>query len=412
LSPQTLDRLGKEVGFLKRQRTLQPSKLVTGLLAGLSQGNVRCLSDLHRWVVRETGTDMGYRSFHDRLNSEEFPILMCATFIHAANHLVLQALRFSSSSPFNRFHSVHIQDGSSFALHKSLAEVFPGRFNKVSPAAVELHATFDLLANTCESVTVAPDVNSERAYLPAPGSLSGYLLLADRGYPSFAILAELDKAGAGFVMRAKENLASKVVGVYQNGELCDLEHPVALHAFLKQHAGEALDLVVQVVVCEQVKHFRVVGFPKKKGHTILLTNLPHESFSAELVGLAYRLRWQVELLFKEWKSHANLKRFVTRQAPIAVGLIWASLLVSLLNRFMATAAQIVGKVAISTLKAAKMMAAHLPRLFQALLTSTDELERVFEGVLDDLIRQAKRAHPARDRRKGREQSGLRPVFQG
>lgn len=395
-----------------RQRELVTSEFVASLVSSLSQGNVRCLTDLHRALLRDTEATLEYRSFHGRLADESFPALMKAVFLHVANHLVFQALRFLPGSPFSRFQSVLIQDGSSFALHDGLAEVFPGRFKKNAPAAVELHATFDLLANTCETVAVAPDVNAERDYLPPPSSLTGFLLLADRGYPKYTYLAALDLAGGAFVMRAKENLASAVVGRYRDGELEDLDSPVALKTLLKKAQGETLDLVIQVRVEGILRHFRVVALPRKKGHTVLLTNLPHDGFTTEAVGLAYRLRWQVELLFKEWKSHANLKRFVTRKAPIAEGLIWASLLVSLLTRFVATAAQAVGKVAISTLKAAKMMTAHLPRLLHALLLGVDELERALQAALSDLIRNGQRAHPARDRRKGREQSGLRPAFQG
>lgn len=394
-----------------RQRELVTSDFVASLVSSLSQGNVRCLSDLHRALVRDTDAALAYRSFHGRLDDETFPALMKSVFLHAANHLVFQALRFLPGSPFSRFHSVLVQDGSSFALHDGLAEVFSGRFKKNAPAAVELHATFDLLANTCETVTVAPDVLAERDFLPPPSSLTGFLLLADRGYPKYAYLAEVDVAGGAFVMRAKENLASAVVGQYRDGALVDLERPVALKTLLKKRQGEPLDLVIQVMVDDVARHFRIVALPnRKRGHTILLTNLPHAGFTAEMVGLAYRLRWQVELLFREWKSHANLKRFVTRKAPIAEGLIWASLLVSLLTRFVATAAQAVGKVAISTLKAAKMMAAHLPRLLHALLLGTQELGAALEAVLSDLIHHGQRAHPRRDRRKGREQSGLRPAF--
>ena len=36
-----------------------------------------------------------------------------------------------------------------------------------------------------------------------------------------------------------------------------------------------------------------------------MTNLLREDFSTEDMLVAYRLRWQVELLFKELKSHAN-----------------------------------------------------------------------------------------------------------
>ena len=50
---------------------------------------------------------------------------------------------------------------------------------------------------------------------------------------------------------------------------------------------------------------------------MLVTNLARSRFSAEQVGQLYRLRWQVELLFKEWKSYANLHAFDTSKAGIA-----------------------------------------------------------------------------------------------
>ncbi len=59
---------------------------------------------------------------------------------------------------------------------------------------------------------------------------------------------------------------------------------------------------------------------KKKGRTIserqrvmcqwlvLITNLPAEQFTIEEICVLYRVRWQVELLFKRWKSLVGLSR--------------------------------------------------------------------------------------------------------
>ncbi len=54
--------------------------------------------------------------------------------------------------------------------------------------------------------------------------------------------------------------------------------------------------------------------------------------------MLYRVRWQVELLFKELKSHNNLKKYLTQQKAIVEGLIWASLLTLILKRMIATKA--------------------------------------------------------------------------
>lgn len=80
-----------------------------------------------------------------------------------------------------------------------------------------------------------------------------------------------------------------------------------------------------------------------------MTNLPHDIYSADDIMAIYRCRWQVELLFKELKSHTNWQRFATAQKAIVDGLIWASLLALIIRR--STALQIMPSV--SLFKAAK-----------------------------------------------------------
>ncbi|MBS0655332.1 MAG: transposase [Verrucomicrobia bacterium] len=36
--------------------------------------------------------------------------------------------------------------------------------------------------------------------------------------------------------------------------------------------------------------------------SLFITNIPVEWVSAEIIGTVYRLRWEVELIFKQWKS--------------------------------------------------------------------------------------------------------------
>ena len=57
----------------------------------------------------------------------------------------------------------------------------------------------------------------------------------------------------------------------------------------------------------------------RKTFTYVHTNLERRTFRIDDVGTLYRLRWQIELLFKEYKSHANLHR------PGEIGHLVASL---------------------------------------------------------------------------------------
>ena len=115
-----------------------------------------------------------------------------------------------------------------------------------------------------------------------------------------------------------------------------LEHQRLKVVLPKIKRFDCLDLVVEFDglngpwLCRLVIHSNL-----KKGAAprYLITNLDAEGFSAEHISDAYRLRWQVELLFKEWKSYANLRAFDTANPHIAEGLIWAALCAATLNRY-------------------------------------------------------------------------------
>ena len=90
----------------------------------------------------------------------------------------------------------------------------------------------------------------------------------------------------------------------------------------------------------------------------LVTNLPRSRYCPAKIIEAYRLRWQIELLFKEWKSYANLKSFNTGKPQIVEGLIWGAIIAATLKRYLACCTQSIFHVEISTRKAA-MCAFHV-----------------------------------------------------
>ena len=78
---------------------------------------------------------------------------------------------------------IWVHDGSSQAVVDRLAEILPERFKPVSPAAVEMHATMDLLNDNLVRLDLTEDTYSEWACSPAlPHDLSDPLMLKDAGY--------------------------------------------------------------------------------------------------------------------------------------------------------------------------------------------------------------------------------------
>jgi hypothetical protein len=110
---------------------------------------------------------------------------------------------------------------------------------------------------------------------------------------------------------------------------------------------------------------------------------------------ALTLRWQIELLFTEWKSYANLHAFDTEKGTIAEALTWAALCAAVLKRYCAHLTPRLLHVPISTQKVAMCGRHFLPAIFRALMCCPRQLRSALRHAFEDLSKNAPRAHPKR-----------------
>lgn len=416
LDEEVLNERGKELGLAKRERLITPFRFALSVVASMANEQVESIAGLHRQFNDLWDLDTHYRGFYDQLVKDPSPEFFRTSLCDIMGKLSMKVLGFEAAQAFSECNRIVIQDGSSLALHGALAEVFPGRFNAVSPAAVELHCTLELLQEAPVTIALSPDTDSEHDYRPEPESLRGDLFLADRGYLDLTYLRDIDRHGGSFIVRGKANLNPRVMDAYredgQRLKSCqDRDLQAIISKFPKQQRAE---LEVEWLIEGEPFRLRLMvrWNPRKKCFDYLLTNLPQNRYTINMICLGYKLRWQVELLFKEWKSCNNLHKFDTEKKTIAEGLIWASLAASSLKRFLAHAAERLLEVVISTRKAAMPSAYALPDLVRALRDGDGPwYRRAFSAMMRYLGRNAKRAHPKRDARTGRTRLGLKSVFQ-
>jgi hypothetical protein len=415
-SETLLNTCGKDTKFCRRQRTITPFRLGLALTATCASHRVETLADFHRGFNALCDTTITYKAFYNQLAKPHFATFMGTMASRLIGELTLKVLGFAKGRAFAEFRHIVIQDGSSFAIHDALREVFPGRFKTVKPAAVELHTTMDLLCDAPTTVVLTPDTTNEQAFLPEPATLRGSLLLADRGYLDLHYLRRVQDAGGFFLIRAKAGMNPQVVEAFREDgkRLRSLRNkPLkAIHAKLpKRHR-------VELVVTWQVEAYTLrlrllISWNRRtQEFCYLVTNLPAKRYHLDMLYRAYKWRWQVELLFKEWKSYANLHAFDTENAAIVEGLIWAAIAAAALKRFLAYMTQLLVEVPMSTRKVA-MCAVHvLGGIVQALKTGdVAGLYDALEAAITYLACHAQRAHPKRDRQTGRLQLGLEPLLE-
>ena len=138
----------------------------------------------------------------------------------------------------------------------------------------------------------------------------------------------------------------------------------------------------------------------------LVTNLDTEDLSPEQISDGYRLRWQIALLRKEWKSHGNLCAFDTGKSNIAEGFIWASLRAATVTRYCAHMTQRIRRVAMSTRTVAKCIHHVLHDVLDDLMHRPQQLHHSVVRAIDYLAANSARAHPRRDQTTGCLKHGL------
>lgn len=248
----------------------------------------------------------------------------------------------------SRFTGVYVMDSSSLSLPAELAELWPGcgKAGSLNEAGLKLHVVLDLVSGTLYGPELTPARTHDRSgphqgmELPA-----GTLRLADLGYFKLARFKEIAAQQAFFLTKVQTGLHVYV----------EDEQTQPLSAWLAAQKQSSLDCEVVVGVAERLKcrllawqvpqtvvEKRQAGFKAQETKrqrpvsaeqqalsywTVYLTNVPADQLSPHEAGVLYRLRWQIELLFKLWKSGGNgLEQWCSKKPWALMSEIYAKLI--------------------------------------------------------------------------------------
>ena len=411
-------RIARSTRLTKRMRDVTPLPLLVACISALGASEANWIADILRAFNAFTRKSVQYKPFHNQLRKAAFPEFMRLVLQEALSNLTMPVLRGLPTSKIAMYKDIRIHDGTSFAVNDSLRKLWPGRFTKISPAAIELHVTMSALEDNPISIVLAADKESEQNFAPDTGDLAGILSLEDRGYQNRTRFRAIQQALGFFITRGTKSIRPTIRKVFdarghRSRRLRCLEGKRLSWEILPR---ETVDIDIEwrcpdgsLYKGRLVAIYRA-GKRNSKSFVYLHTNLSRETFSVDDVGKIYRLRWQIELLFKEWKSLTNLHRFDTSMPAIAEGLIWASILTATLKRIVTHAAEQVLGVELSTQRAAAGAKHFFDEILRSLLRGS---LRILRRALDDAFAylhvNGRRAHPDRDRETGRYSSGLCPI---
>jgi hypothetical protein len=380
------DQLARDTGFLKRQRKLSGAAFAQVLVFGwLHQPNAS-LDDLAEFAA-DLGIDVTPQALDQRLNLPATRLL--AALLTQAWHRAVAAQPLALPL-LRRFRGVYVFDNTTCSLPAALAALFPGcggRTPQDGQAALKLHVGLELTTGALQMACGdgrTPDVATELARAPLP---AGALRLADLGFFSLEVLRDYGDMGVLWLTRAKAHLKVRAEG----GE------ELPLTDLLSRSGADRLDVQVQVgkearlpcrllavrvpAAVAQRRRQRLLARAKKakkgKGRKVsaaqwalcdwqvALTNVAAGVLTAAEAWVLLRARWQVELLFKLWKSHGGLGASRGRRPERVLCELYAKLLAMLVQHWSVVAAA-GSPLGCSHVKAARRVRRAALRLAQAL----------------------------------------------
>lgn len=397
------EEVGQETGFVQRRSKLNSALFVKTLVLSCVDKPEASLNQMIQWSD-ELGLELTAQGLDKRLN-ERAVIFLWRLVERAVASLRRQA--GIAAAQLEQFKEIAIVDSTQVALPECLRLQFAGSGGNASSASIKFQLRFDYLAGHISALEVQAGRHSDHGcQLHRQHLTSGSLQLFDLGYFDQSSLADIAQAGAYFICRLHPQ-----VGLYESTKASKSIDMVELLTHLKgdQHAFEsyvgsqdrvAVRVLLQRLSSEVVaeRHRKAQATARRKGKTysqsymalldwsILITNVPQQQLSFEQVMTLYPIRWQIELIFKLWKSHAKLASVGQWRPQRVLCHLYARLLALIIFHWLIAPWRFGEWGELSLFKAFQVFQRHISRLAQVIVAYWHGVERVLEKMNRDFLR--------------------------
>ncbi len=337
-------------GAVQRLRKFIGCTLVQTLAFGWLQLPDASYTELAQ-VARALGVDITRQAIVNRMTRETAETLKTTLEIASKQPVIPtpQALPLLS-----QFTGVYVQDSTWITLPDELHSVWKGAGckNNNQKAALKLQLRFDVLTGAFQHFHITDgitaDSTAEKEFEPLP---VGSLRLADLGYFSLDTFEKLTQANVFWLTRLKVD--------------CKLfdehEEPFSLHEHLKTTKANTIDVncfvgakkrlparLVAVRCSEQEtnKRRRNIRRDAKRrgtnpsqerlqlaGWDIYITNIEATQLTPQQIATIYPIRWQVELMFKCFKSIGKVNTSRSTKPERILCEVYAKLIAQLIRHW-------------------------------------------------------------------------------
>jgi hypothetical protein len=325
-----LESIARESGLVTRNSSkFCVSEFLQSLLCAVVTGKAS-LNEIAAQMHQRIGKSLSKQGLSKRFGDASTSFLTSVLCELIARPVAGAASKLDSTI----FKNLLIQDSSFCPMSGANAANFPAHGNGVvATAGVKIDLVYDLGTSGIHSLSLHPATEQDKTIGKdliddiGPGDL----IVRDMGYSVISEFVRIEGVGAYWLSRLPVH--TKVV----TAEQCSLEQR------LKRCKENVLDLEVRMgnaghkcrlvairaekSVCRQRRKERQKKSGKKSvagstgwirdGWHLLVTNIDKSKASAEALTAVYRVRWDIEIVFRGWKQSMKLKEALDRKSSEA-----------------------------------------------------------------------------------------------
>jgi hypothetical protein len=339
-TPELVEKIAKQTGFVQRKSKLGGTEFLGVMTQGLFAKPNATLNQMSA-MAKEIDPDLkiSKQGFHQRLDKSG------AAFLR---EMLSKALELSTAKLIDeeipkllgKFRKVHLLDSTYIPLSDNLSDVWRGSGGTGSKSGMKLQLMIEYKSGKYESIVTTTGVTPDQKYMEQAIKLidSNELMIYDLGYSKQIYMIDISEKGGYFISRFNPQIilyriADRMVEGKDSlnkfnleGELRRLDsrgikfQEIELW-MLKPGKSLKVRLIVkkvsESVLKERLKKAQRKAGKKKRKPTskylylqswdLYITNVEGDKIEAKEVILLYEIRWQVEIVFKSWKSYHGLE---------------------------------------------------------------------------------------------------------
>lgn len=345
------DHLARETGFVQREVKVTGSNFAQTLVFGFLDNPKMSYREMSQSGA-VSGLQITAQGLEQKFSARSAKFMQ-AVLGQAVNQLV----RTSSGMEvelLNRFSRIHIQDGSVIGLPDECVDIWQGvrPKEKKGCSAVKLHVSLEYKTGQVSGPVLA-NAREHDQKSPFFGQTlkPGELRITDLGFFNLNQLKKDTQAGGFWIIRHKHEVI-----LYKNDKELDLL------PFLQKQGAVRIDIPVQLgqnhrlpcrliaikvdqqTAAQRIRKLREYASKQnvtlsaerlQLAHwTLILTNAPPDLLSLVEVYALLRLRWQIELLFRLWKTYSLIDESESENPWRILTEMYAKLIAVLIQHWM------------------------------------------------------------------------------